>query len=195
MTTKSIVPDGVSGVWSVERFVVESQTVEGLRFALQGRPVPPGTYTRLVRGGTSTIMSDTPAELADHREFVRRATGRVLINGLGLGLALQEALAKPEVTHVDVVELSEDVFALVAPHFEGDPRVTIHLADAFDADWPKGTTWDVAWHDIWDNICSDNLDEMAKLNRKYGRRVGWQASWCRLECLRQRRKDKAWSEW
>jgi hypothetical protein len=34
----------------------------------------------------------------------------------------------------------------------------------------KGKRYDMVWHDIWDDICSDNLEGMAKLHRKYGDR-------------------------
>ena len=41
-------------------------------------------------------------------EFCWRAVGDVLINGLGLGIAVQSALAKPEVCTATVIEISED---------------------------------------------------------------------------------------
>jgi hypothetical protein len=63
-----------------------------------GRYVPPGRYMRLMRG-KKVIMSNTPGEIRDLDEFRRRATGDVLINGLGLGVAVHTALAKPEVSH------------------------------------------------------------------------------------------------
>jgi hypothetical protein len=35
----------------------------------------------------------------------------------------------------------------------------------------------VAWHDIWNDLCGDNLPLMARLNRRYGRSVEWQGAW------------------
>jgi hypothetical protein len=50
---------------------------------------------RLMRGD-KIVMSNTPSEVTDLIEFRRRAAGDVLINGLGLGIAVQMALAKVE---------------------------------------------------------------------------------------------------
>jgi hypothetical protein len=187
------VPAGSAGRWRVERFTVseEAASIERMRAMFSGgRGVPAGDYTRLMRGG-QLVMSDTPDEIRDHRSPVREAKdrgGRVLIHGLGLGLVLRQMLALPNVTQVDVVEQSEDVIALVGPIYAGDPRVTIHHADAYEMRWPKGARWSVAWHDIWDDICADNLEGMTKLHRRFARRVDWQGSWCRRECASNARR-------
>jgi hypothetical protein len=191
---KSSIPPGKSGEWSVEQFTVEPRdaALENLRMTIGGyghRRVPPGTYTRLTRGPWNCVMSDTPAEIMDHVEPVRRATGSVLITGLGLGIVVRAVLLKPGVTDVTVIERSPDVMALVAPHVS-DPRLTIIQADAFEWKPPKGKRWDVVWHDIWDDICSDNLEGMGRLHRKFARRCGWQGSWARAECLRARRRGR-----
>lgn len=174
------VPEGRRGPWAVERFTVERTA---LRFS--PRSVPPGAYTRLVHAGRGLVMSDTPDERRDHVPFVARARGRVLVNGLGLGMCVAAALAIPEVEHVTVVEADADVIALVGPHYAG-PRVTIVHCDAFAYAPPPRTRYDAVWHDIWDEICSDNLPGMIRLHRKYGRRAGWQGSWARGLCERLR---------
>lgn len=183
------IPAGTSGEWSVEKFTVskEDERLGHLRAMFssssRGRYVPAGTYTRLRCNG-STVMSNTPDEIDDFYEFLHHATGNVLINGLGLGVVLDACLAKPEVTHVTVVEVSEDVINLVGIHFQkkhGD-RVTIVQADALEYKPPKGSHFDAVWHDIWTDICADNLPEMKKLHRKYGRVADWQGSWCRYLC-------------
>lgn len=189
------VPEGTSGPWSVERFTVEGGEAEldALRFAIHGimhRRAPAGSYTRLVRRGT-VVMSDTPAEILDHLEAIREiekaSCERVLVNGLGLGLIVRAALRMPHVRQVDVVEAEEDVVKLI--RFDDD-RVRIHRADAYQIQWPVGTTWDVVWHDIWPAICSDNLPDMARLKKRYGRRARWQGAWCQEGCraLRDRRR-------
>jgi hypothetical protein len=150
-----------------------------------GRYAPPGRYVRLVRGG-KTIISNTPSEMHDLLEFRWRVRGRVLINGLGLGVAVQIALAKADVSTVTVIEISEDVIGLVAPHI-ADHRLTVIHADAHKWMAPRGMHWTVVWHHIWDDICADNLKEMEKLHRRYGGRCDWQGSWCRADCERARR--------
>ncbi len=181
------VPEGKSGEWKVEKFTVTENDMRGISYALHGRPVPAGTYTRLMRDGAwDPMMSDTPAEILDHLDFIYEAKGRCLLNGLGLGVVLKALLAKPEVTQVDVVEIEQDVIKLVAPSYN-DPRVHIYNADAYTIVWDKTDRWTVAWHDIWANLCSDNLEEMTRLHRKYGHKVEWQGSWGKDLCLSQRR--------
>jgi hypothetical protein len=182
---KVSVPEGRRGKWAVERFVVPEHSIKGMRCALEGRPIPAGEYTALRDGGTfGTVMSDTPAEVRDIMPCVAAAKGRVLINGLGLGVLLNAVLAKASVSHVDVVEVEPDVAALVWPTYAGDLRAHLHIADAFEIKWPARAKWDVAWHDIWGGICSDNVQQMARLKKKYARRVRWQGCWCEREARR-----------
>lgn len=179
------IPEGSSGPWAVERFTVEKDSIQNIRLAFSGRGCRPGTYTRLVHQKRGVVMSDTTAEQRDHIEFVWKAKGHVLINGLGLGMCLAAALKKPEVTNATVVEIDPDVISLVGRHYS-DPRVEIVNSDAFEYQIPKGARYGAVWHDIWDDICSDNLPEMHKLHRKYGRRCDWQGSWARWRCERGR---------
>jgi spermidine synthase len=206
MTTMSItdamtvtVPEGSIGTLRVERFTIERDDfgnfLQGMK---HGRSTRPGTYTALKDGGR-IWMSDTDAEKRDHMEAIHQIRSwqakRVLINGLGLGMVLAAALTFEHVEHVDVVEIDERVIELVGPHYAG-PRVTIHHADAYEQakKWPAGTRWDVAWHDIWPHLCTDNLPQMARLHRSYGRRVDWQGSWGKALCERQRAADSR-SRW
>lgn len=179
---KVSIPEAQRGIWRVERFKTDMPDFHSM---LRGRYVPEGEhFTRLMRGGT-LVMSDTPAEMRDHQYAVVRATGACLLNGLGIGMVLKAILKKPEVTDVTVVELSQDVLDLVAPHYQ-DNRIQFVCADAMAFCPPRGKRYQMVWHDIWDNICSDNLPEMHALHRKYGRRADWQGSWCRYQCERGR---------
>lgn len=199
MTRRVDVPEGESGNWQVVRFrVTEADAgLHNLREAFHGgRSIRPGIYTRLIHNG-HVVMSDTPAEIQDFSKPVRvakqsyRSEQRyVLINGLGLGVVLQAILDDPTIERMTVVEKSADVIKLVAPHWQGryGNRLTVIHADAFDWKPPKGVRYCVVWHDIWDNITSDNLPEMHRLHRKYGRRCDWQGSWCRWMCEQARER-------
>ena len=196
---KVSLPEGVSGDWSIARFTVtpEAEKFGQLRAMIstgsRGRYVPQGTYTGLYRHG-EVIMSDTPDEIRDHYDPIQRARGNCLISGLGLGVVADAFLRKPEVTHVTVIELSPDVIKLVAAPLlakYGD-RLTIVQADAYTWTPPKGEVYDVVWHDIWDNLCSDNLKEMERLHRKYGRKASWQGSWGKEQCQYMRRRGGCW---
>ena len=181
------VPTGTIGSATIDRFEISERDAAFAVFRYGARTPSPGTYTRLTINGR-TIMSDTVAEWRDHdapiRE-IRRRGGRVLIAGLGIGMVVKAALECDRVEHVDVVEINHDVIDLVGPTYAGD-RCTIHHGDIFDIMWLKGTRWQVAWWDIWPDICGDNVDEMIRLHRSYGRRVDWQGSWARKLCEQHR---------
>jgi hypothetical protein len=165
----------------VKKFEVTAQEAGlfNLRLIRDGqshRIVPPGTYTKLVRKGEGTVMSDTPAEAHEHNRLFTMAEGKVLLNGLGLGFALKTILTKPEVERVTIIEKSPNVINLVAPTFAGQ-RVEIIEADALTWRPKKGQDFNIVWHDIWTEICDDNKAEMTKLKRAYSRKCGWQACW------------------
>ena len=182
---KVTVPEGSKGIWKVEKFSITKKDTTRSIFSYGVRSPEPGDYTRLIRKGAwNPIMSDTSAEIWDLYPLFSNACGYILINGLGLGVAVQGCLDKNSVRHVTVIEISQDLIDLVGSYYlkrYGD-RLTIVCSDAFEYKPLKNIRYNAVWHDIWDNICSDNLPEMHKLHRKYGRRTDWQGSWCREEC-------------
>jgi spermidine synthase len=131
-------------------------------------------------------MSNTDMEIRTHRAAIQEAKGNVLVTGLGLGMYLTAILAKEEVNSVTVIEKSEDLIRLVSPHFIDDQRVTVICADAFYWKPPKDAHYDFVWHDIWPDICSDNLKEMTKLKRKFAQKADLQMCWAESECRRLR---------
>ena len=192
------VPLGKSGVWEVKRIEVTEADANFARILAcnpsamgRGATISPGIFTGLYRGST-LVMSDTPDEVRDLSYVIHKAQGRMLVNGLGLGVVVNACLSKEseirEVEHLTVIEKSEDVLALVGPHYQnkfGDRLELIH-SDALTWKPPKNAHYDGVWHDIWDDICADNLPEMRTLHRRYGRRCGWQGSWARNLCERLR---------
>lgn len=176
-------PDAERGPWRLEKFTIDKHDAAMALFSYKGRAPDAGTYTRLMRGHT-VVMSDTPAEKRDHVDPVLKADGHILLNGLGIGMVLNACLKKPTVTKATVIEISQDLIDIVGPHYLKDERVEIIRANALTYSPPKGVRYGMVWHDIWDNICPDNLPDMHKLHRKYGRRCGWQGSWARWQCER-----------
>ncbi len=194
---------------------------ESLRSVVTGsnRGVHAGKYTML-KCGESTIMSDTPDEMRDHMFAISEAEergGHVLINGLGLGMVIAAVLDAQvrcrkckqyphhgdcncahvadvfSVDKVTVIENSPDVIALVGPTLKeryGD-RLDIIEADALTYKPPKGIRYSVVWHDIWPDLCTDNLKTMGTLHRRYGRRCDWQGSWGKELLRYHRRQEKA----
>ena len=190
------VPDGKSGNWEVSSFEVTEEAAYSfnLRQAFQGRgrEIESGHYKKLTRDGR-TIMSNTIAEIKDHMVFISAAEyygGDILINGLGLGVALKEILTSDKVTAVTIIEKEQDVINLVADTYLKDARVIIIKADALEYKASVGRRFSVVWHDIWDDITSDNLETMGTLHRKYGRRCDWQGSWLHDTCKQLRKEEK-----
>jgi hypothetical protein len=150
-----LIPEGESGLWKVSKFRMakEFQTKDG-----DGRmqTLQPGCYTSLTRWTDATIhlrhgelvMHDFPYELRKHLIFARRAHGKVLITGLGLGCIARGCLANPNVDHVVVIENSPDVLKLVAP-FMPKTKIEIIYADAIEWTAKHGDGFDCAWHDLW----------------------------------------------
>jgi hypothetical protein len=190
------VPDGTRGPWRIETFKLSEHDVffGNFRAIRDGNPelyCKPGTYRRLVHEKRGVVMSNTRMEINTSMECYLDARGRVLLNGLGLGMTLEGVLSHDYITAVKVIEIDPDIIALVGPHFANDKRVEIVCADAYDYKPTKDDVFDYAWHDIWDSISSDNLPLMAKLTRKWRRpRVQRQGVWSRDMALRQRRREK-----
>lgn len=189
---KVSVPEGASGQWAVQKFSVSREEAQWANLrntisggGMRGRGISPGEYTRLMHGST-VVMSDVPAEMRDHIDAVLNAKGDCLVNGLGLGMVVQAMLFKNEVNSVTVIEKSPDVIKLVAPHYQErfGKRFTVIESDALQYVPPRGMKYGAVWHDIWNDICSDNLEAMRTLHRRYGKRAEWQGSWCRAECQR-----------
>lgn len=173
---------GVSGEWRLAKFTVDNNGAKfhNLRELLHGRNrfIAASEYWGLFRNG-GIIMSNTPAEINDHLTFIRKASGKVLIGGLGLGMVVKYLLEKESITKVTIVEQSPDVIKLVASAYINDPRVEIVNADIFE--YKPSERYDCAWFDIWDDISGEEYPEMKTLHRKFGHYVGWSDSWLRKQ--------------
>jgi spermidine synthase len=190
-----VVPEGSHGVAKITHFEVTpfQSSMSGLR---RMGYVPEGKYARLEVNGC-LMMSDTRLERLSNLTIVEKAQGEVFIAGLGLGMIIHPILAKPEVTKVTVIEKYLDVVTLVEPTLPKKDvetgRVNIIVADVLEWKPLKGQKWDVLYFDIWPDICTENLEDMAVLHRRFchhKRPGGWMGSWMRDTLLSQRRREK-----
>ncbi len=139
-------------------------------------------------------MSNTGQEVLDHAHAFEHAEGNVLVHGLGLSCVVSGLLAKPEVDHIDVVEINPDVIAMVGPAYANEPRVTIHEGDCLTYPWPEGARWNYVWHDIWETIGPRNLDpdtaengiSYGLLHDRFKERCEMQGFWARDLALKMR---------
>jgi hypothetical protein len=143
------------GLWSIQRRSVKDAAERELvgfdDFTLL-RCISMASLHREAQGG-EIVMEDSAPELRQHLPIWLQAHGRVLVTGLGLGCVVRGLLASPNVEHVDVIEINEDIVRIVGAEFADNPKVTIHHADALAFEVPDGCAWDFAWHDIW---CAGN---------------------------------------
>jgi len=126
--------------------------------------------------GGYTIMDDSDSEIMRHMAAILTAKGRVLKTGLGFGCFVRACLLKPEVERIDVVEIDAEIIEHFGAEFVGNPRVTIHHADAFEFQL-TGKRWDLAWHDIY---CDGNegLQSLhVKLIKRYLKHCDRQGAW------------------
>lgn len=186
---QTVIPAAVKGAVRVEHFEITKQDADRYNvnpWSSRGS-VTPGRYVRLVVGNTM-MMSDTEMEHRTNRVILRKATGHVLITGLGIGMILVPLLQKPDVLSVTVVEKYQDVVDLILPAIqkalpEESKKLQVVVRDVLEWKPKKGELrdrFDVIYHDIWPNITAGNLPEMALLKRRYAKKLatgGFQFCW------------------
>lgn len=188
-----VLKPGEVGKARLEVFTItESQA--RLEMVLHSRErVAAGRYVRLFSNGYQQMptMSDTPHEQITNSGVVWKARGDVFIGGLGIGMILVPILAKPEVKSVTVVEKDPDVIKLVGAQLK-HKKLKIVEGDVFTWSPPPDARWDTIYFDIWTELSTDQLPEMAKLHHRYARRKrpgGWMGSW-RQDEMRDRRREE-----
>jgi hypothetical protein len=126
--------------------------------------------------GGYTVMDDSDREIKRHMAAILAARGRILKTGLGFGCFVRACLLKPEVEHIDVIEIDRHIIDHFGKEFEDNPRVTIHHVDAFKFR-PGDRRWDLAWHDIYCDG-NDGLQGLhAKLFKRYRKYCHRQGAW------------------
>ena len=124
-----------------------------------------GTYKRLYFDG-KLLMSNTQMEINSHLEAFCRATGTVLIAGLGLGMYLYIIKDLKDVKRIIVVEKEKDIIDLIGKYFIDD-KIEIINADIFE--YETDEHFDFIWIDIWDSININNIKEMELLKKKFSK--------------------------
>ena len=102
-------------------------------------------------------VSVCPSEISSMAEGIKKAHGRVLVLGLGLGYYLCRIAAKETVSRITVVELDERIVKIVKEHllpqFPGREKITVVHADALDyLKTVKDGDFDYCYADIWEGV-------------------------------------------
>jgi hypothetical protein len=135
------------GAWELRR---QNQPV--LRGYFRGLQACTENY--LLMRDNRVWMSLSPVEIESLAPHVAHMRGHVVIAGLGMGLALYNALLRPAVRQITVLELDSEVIALFAaimrPDMAESGRFSIEQVDA--RDWRTTESVDFLYADIWDKI-------------------------------------------
>jgi hypothetical protein len=160
--------------WSCAAVALQAGLPQGAPYAA----LTQWTMSTLHRERGHVVMEDTPRELRRHLPILLHARGRVLVTGLGLGCVLRGLLAKPEVEHVDCVELDPWILEYFGGEFANNPRCTLHLGDALQYPWDESSWWDFAWHDVCTPEDDDGLHVLhTQLLGRYMGRARRQGAW------------------
>ena len=125
-------------------------------------------------------MSDDLQERLMMWEAAKRARGRVLCGGLGLGVFPQFALALPRVEAVDIIEKDPDIIALIQSTWDKQPwprRSACAITEIGIEDYLQTTTeqYDTVYIDTWDALYHEylpHLNELTQLARRVLRPQG-----------------------
>jgi spermidine synthase len=133
--------------------LVDRQIEDGSTYELQRR----GEAYEVLVDGRLLLATDAPRNARSLVElalapFAGRDDVRVLLGGLGAGHTARELVCRPEVAHVDAVEVSRTIINWQLRYFgavTNDPRVSIHAVDlATYLRQPRSDTWHAVLLDI-----------------------------------------------
>lgn len=141
---------------------------------------PNGYRGLLSKRLASVVMSNGERERLAYQEFLRRASGRVLCFGLGMGWSLAPLLHDLSIERLEVVELDSELVEWVgAKLLAHDARGVVRLHQGSAWEWspdPKDR-WDTIFLDVWHELPLRGLQE---LEEKWAAKLtpdGWLGRW------------------
>lgn len=200
-----VIPEKESERFKIEHFELSEEKVkfEKTISSFNGRygevyDLEAGKYIKLIdKKRHQIVMSDTPMEIRTNNEFIRRANGKVLIGGLGLGIILVEIQKKEEVESVLVIEKYQEIIDLVKPSLPINGKVKIVLGDILD--FKTKEKFDTIYFDIWNSVGDEeDYKEMKFLHRRFSRNLNrenersWMSSWRKKDFQEENRGGRYW---
>ncbi len=171
------IPNGKTGFWELKTKIIkpcEAFVCGDIRVFADGRMVPQigffmkeFSYPAILEHGREW-MTLMPNETVTVLPVARKAHGKVLTYGCGLGYFAYLASNNADVDSVTVVELSESAAELfrthILPQFPNKEKVNVVLCDAFEyaEKYFAKEKYDFVFADIWHDV-TDGKDMMLKL--------------------------------
>lgn len=132
-------------------------------------------------------MLDAPSEMNTIEPYAKKAKGKVLTFGLGIGFYVYMALLNDDVESVTIVERSPEVIQLfntvLRPQFPQNKEVVIIHGDAFDY-FNEDTLnqYDSVFVDIWQSN-EDGLEMIERLLEQYNPPFEQVDFWIESSCM------------
>ncbi|GAA0108035.1 MULTISPECIES: hypothetical protein [Clostridium] len=115
-----------------------------------------------LHGPNNIWMKISPLEIESSYMFIKYATGKVGIVGLGLGYVVQELAKKDDVTEVIVYEIEKDIVDLYYTNFGNNPKIKVINEDAYKV---TGERFDFFYVDIYEyKLTKQVVDDYNKFN-------------------------------
>lgn len=141
---------------------------------------PDGTTALVDRRLASGLMLSSARVELSYREFLHRASGRVLCFGLGMGWSLAPLLLDPSIELVEVVEIDPLLLEWVGPRLSGLPRsceLRLHLGSAWNWEPSQLVSWNTIFLDVWHSLPLQGLEELRSRWLPHLAEGGWLGSW------------------
>lgn len=115
-----------------------------------------------LHGLNNIWMKISPLELESSYMFIKYATGRVGVVGLGLGYVVQELAKKDDISEIIVYEKEKEIIDLYYLNFKNNNKIKIINEDAYKAD---KESFDFFYVDIYEyKLTSQVVDDYIKFN-------------------------------
>ncbi len=112
-------------------------------------PIELTALKELRNGEWKTWMLDSPTDYRAMQKYAKRAYGRVLTTGLGLGLLIHELCKNDKVKSITVVEISPPVFVLVRKYLPEDGKIEVVVDNFWKFIFLDDSKWDTIIVDLW----------------------------------------------
>jgi hypothetical protein len=153
----------LDNLWSIKNIVITGNKRIDSRVIPKGAGFegsPPGSYEILYHKNRKVVMSSNAMELEDMREFVSKASGHVVVGGLGLAIVVNELLKKESIKSITIIEIEQSVIDLTGGRVADKEGVSIIKGDVRTFNFKELKNLpDFVYIDIWDDSNKDSYKD------------------------------------